>query len=46
MMAGLTDVDSGSFDVGTKMRMVFRVREYDKAMGFRKYFWMATPAGT
>ena len=38
-------VDPGSFDVGTKMRMVFRVREYDKARGFRKYFWKATPAG-
>ena len=45
MMADFTDVDPGSFDVGTKMRMVFRVREYDKARGFRKYFWKATPAG-
>jgi len=44
MMADFTDVDPGSFDVGTKMRMVFRVREYDKARGFRKYFWKATPA--
>jgi hydroxymethylglutaryl-CoA synthase len=44
MMADFTDVDTGSFDVGTKMRMVFRVREYDKARGFRKYFWKATPA--
>ena len=45
MMADFTDVDTGSFDVGTKMRMVFRVREYDKARGFRKYFWKATPVG-
>jgi len=44
MMADFTDVDPGSFDVGTKMRMVFRVREYDKQRGFRKYFWKATPA--
>jgi 3-hydroxy-3-methylglutaryl CoA synthase len=44
MMADFTDVDPGSVDVGTKMRMVFRVREYDKARGFRKYFWKATPA--
>ncbi|HEY7608752.1 MAG TPA: 3-oxoacyl-[acyl-carrier-protein] synthase III C-terminal domain-containing protein [Alphaproteobacteria bacterium] len=43
MMADFTDVDPGSFDVGTKMRMVFRVREYDRARGFRKYFWKATP---
>lgn len=45
MMADFTDVETGSFDVGSKMRMVFRVREYDKARGFRKYFWKATPAG-
>lgn len=45
MMADFTDVDSGTFDVGTKMRMVFRVREYDPARGFRKYLWKATPAG-
>jgi len=45
MMADFTDVDPGTFDVGTKMRMVFRVREYDQARGFRKYFWKATPAG-
>ncbi len=45
MMADFTDVDPGTFDVGTRMRMVFRVRECDKARGFRKYFWKATPAG-
>ncbi|MDZ4858455.1 MAG: 3-oxoacyl-[acyl-carrier-protein] synthase III C-terminal domain-containing protein, partial [Candidatus Hydrogenedentes bacterium] len=45
IMADFTDVDAGTFDVGTKMRMVFRVREYDRARGFRKYFWKATPAG-
>lgn len=45
MMADFTDVDAGGFDVGTRMRMVFRVREYDKARGFRKYFWKAVPVG-
>jgi len=45
MATNFGDADPGSFDVGTKMRMVFRVREYDKARGFRKYFWKAAPAG-
>jgi addiction module HigA family antidote len=35
-MADFTDVDPGSFDVGTKMRMVFRVREDGSARGFRR----------
>lgn len=44
LMADFTDVEPGSFDVGTAMRMVFRVREIDTARGFRKYYWKATPA--
>jgi 3-hydroxy-3-methylglutaryl CoA synthase len=44
LMADFTDVEPGSFDVGTAMRMVFRVREIDHQRGFRKYYWKATPA--
>ena len=44
LMADFTDVDQGTFDVGSKMRMVFRVKEHDKARGFRKYYWKAAPA--
>ncbi len=43
LMADFTDADPGAFDVGTKMRMVFRLRDIDRARGFRKYFWKAAP---
>lgn len=45
LMADFTDVDVGKVDAGMPMRMVFRVKEYDPARGFTKYFWKATPAG-
>lgn len=45
LMADFTDVDVGKVDAGMPMRMVFRVKEYDAARGFTKYFWKATPAG-
>ena len=44
MMMDFTDVDTGSIEVGMPMRMVFRVKEYDPARGFTKYFWKAAPA--
>ena len=43
LLADFTDVDVGSIDVGTPMQMVFRVKEFDKNRGFRKYFWKAAP---
>jgi 3-hydroxy-3-methylglutaryl CoA synthase len=45
LMADFTDVDPGSVDVGSRMRMVFRIRQRDEARGFRKYYWKAAPAG-
>jgi 3-hydroxy-3-methylglutaryl CoA synthase len=45
VMADFTDVDPAQgIDVGSPMRMVFRLREIDHQRGFRKYFWKATPA--
>lgn len=44
LMADFTDVDVGKVDAGMPMRMVFRVKEYDPARGFTKYFWKASPA--
>lgn len=45
LMSDFTDVDPGSeLKVGMPMRMVFRVKDYDKRRGFRRYFWKATPA--
>lgn len=42
-MADITDVDIGTIDSGTEVRMVFRVKDYDEKRGFRRYFWKAVP---
>ena len=45
-MIDFTDIDTDDeLAVGTAMRMVFRVKDYDVRRGFRRYFWKATPAG-
>ncbi len=43
LMVDFTEVDADTFDVGTKVNMVFRIREIDGQRGFRKYFWKAVP---
>ncbi|MDX2484985.1 MAG: 3-oxoacyl-[acyl-carrier-protein] synthase III C-terminal domain-containing protein [Pseudodonghicola sp.] len=43
IFANFTDVDGPEVDVGTGMRMVFRIKEFDHKRGFRRYFWKATP---
>lgn len=45
MMADFSDVDAGGVDVGTPMRMAFRIKDVDTARGFVRYFWKATPIG-
>ena len=45
MMVDFADVDVGKVDVGMEMRMVFRIKEFDPARGFTKYFWKAAPVG-
>jgi len=42
MMADFTDIDS--VEVGMSMRMMFRIKEYDPARSFVRYFWKAAPA--
>jgi len=44
MMADFADVDEGKVEVGTAMRMMFRIKENDAARGFVRYFWKAAPA--
>lgn len=39
----MVDVDPQVFDVGTRLRMVFRIKERDEVRGFNRYFWKATP---
>ncbi len=47
LMCDFTDIDSDPDhqpEVGMAMRMVFRVKDYDRNRGFRRYFWKAMPA--
>ena len=44
-MTDFTDVTVGGIDVGTPVRMVFRIKSVDSRRGFVRYFWKATPAG-
>ncbi|MGN6515191.1 MAG: hydroxymethylglutaryl-CoA synthase family protein [Rhizomicrobium sp.] len=43
-MADITDVEQGQIDSGTKVRMVFRIKDRDEKRGFIRYFWKAVPA--
>jgi 3-hydroxy-3-methylglutaryl CoA synthase len=45
LMIDFTDCDEGSVDVAAPMRMMFRIKDYDPARGFTRYFWKAAPAG-
>ena len=37
------DTDAGELAVGLTLRMVYRIKDFDKQRGFRRYFWKATP---
>jgi len=39
----MVDVDPASFDVGTRLRMVYRVKEKDDLRHYNRYFWKAAP---
>ncbi|HKT73190.1 MAG TPA: 3-oxoacyl-[acyl-carrier-protein] synthase III C-terminal domain-containing protein [Steroidobacteraceae bacterium] len=40
----MVDVDPASFDVGSPLRMVFRIKEKDSMRHYNRYFWKAAPA--
>lgn len=44
MLADFSDAESGKVDVGTNMRMMFRIKDVDPMRGFVRYFWKAAPA--
>jgi hydroxymethylglutaryl-CoA synthase len=44
LMIDFTDCDGAGVDVAAPMRMMFRIKEYDPARGFTRYFWKAAPA--
>ena len=43
LMTDITDVEQGQIDSGTKVKMVFRVKDRDEKRGFVRYFWKAMP---
>ncbi len=42
-MTDFTDVDVGELEVGTRVRMMFRIKSVDSIRGFVRYFWKAVP---
>jgi 3-hydroxy-3-methylglutaryl CoA synthase/uncharacterized OB-fold protein len=43
LMMEMVDVGPEGLDIGTRLRMVFRIKERDRQRGFNRYFWKATP---
>jgi len=43
VMLEFTDFEAGQVGVGSKVRMVFRVKDYDHKRNFRRYFWKPAP---
>jgi 3-hydroxy-3-methylglutaryl CoA synthase len=43
MLAEFTDAEPGTIAVGTRMRMMFRIKSTDARRGFNRYFWKAAP---
>ena len=37
------DTDIGELAVGMPLAMVYRIKDFDRLRGFRRYFWKATP---
>jgi 3-hydroxy-3-methylglutaryl CoA synthase len=43
LLMEMTDVGKSGLDVGTPLRIVHRIKNVDKARGYPRYFWKATP---
>lgn len=43
MLMEIVDVGEAGLEVGTPLRMTFRIKDVDKARGYPRYFWKATP---
>lgn len=43
LLMEIVDVGPSGLEVGTPLRMVYRIKEPDKVRGFNRYFWKATP---
>jgi hypothetical protein len=43
MLAEIVDVGEEGLEIGTQLRMVFRIKAIDDRRGFSQYFWKAVP---
>lgn len=43
VMMEIVDVGAEGIDVGTPLSIVFRIKDVDRARGYPRYFWKATP---
>jgi 3-hydroxy-3-methylglutaryl CoA synthase len=43
ILMDFTDVAPGDVATGTRVEMVFRIKDTDELRGFKRYFWKATP---
>jgi 3-hydroxy-3-methylglutaryl CoA synthase len=43
LLMEFVDVQPETFEVGTRLRMRFRIKEHDPTRGFYRYFWKAAP---
>jgi uncharacterized OB-fold protein len=43
IMMDFTDADPGTVESGMAVKLVFRIKDFDRARGFRRYFWKAVP---
>ncbi|NML43342.1 hypothetical protein HHL11_06235 [Ramlibacter sp. G-1-2-2] len=39
----MVDVGGAGVEVGTQLRMVYRIKDLDRSRGYPRYFWKATP---
>ncbi|MBI1180446.1 MAG: 3-hydroxy-3-methylglutaryl CoA synthase [Alphaproteobacteria bacterium] len=44
VLMGFTDTEAGQLEVGSPLKMMFRIKDYDRDRGYRRYFWKAAPA--
>jgi hypothetical protein len=39
----IVDVGTTGLEVGTPLKMAYRIKDVDHARGYPRYFWKATP---
>lgn len=44
LLVEFTDCGPEEIEVGTAVRLAFRIKDFDEHRGFRRYFWKAIPA--